>query len=140
MTWDILAVGDGCPNDSIGVARKIGWAKGLRQCEAHQLARGHRPAGPVRRLRSQVEEHAREQEGKCLFIRFVLGGQERNPREAWGRWSPLFHSDLLIDMSQCGLLPAGIMSDGCFMSMAAKHGTQGTFLWVTPRATMTNPT
>ena len=28
-TWDILAVGVGCPNDSIGLARKIGWARGL---------------------------------------------------------------------------------------------------------------
>eukprot|EP00450_Noctiluca_scintillans_P010240 CAMPEP_0194503692 /NCGR_PEP_ID=MMETSP0253-20130528/28521_1 /TAXON_ID=2966 /ORGANISM="Noctiluca scintillans" /LENGTH=447 /DNA_ID=CAMNT_0039345997 /DNA_START=82 /DNA_END=1425 /DNA_ORIENTATION=- len=131
-TWDILAVDDGCPNDSIGLARRIVQQEGYDNVRLIHLQEAIDQRLPFfvrdRNLKNTTESR------KGGAILHGLGWVANNAslvKQCPGDAPHLVmytDSDLSTDMSLCGVLSAGIMTDGCSMSMGARYGTPGTFL------------
>jgi len=130
-TWDILAVDDGCPNDSIGLARKIVAQEGYDNVRLVNLQEAIDQQIPFfvrdRKLKSTKESR---KGGAILYgLRWVAENASVVKPVGDGPHLVMYtDSDLSTDMSLCGLLSAGIISDGCSMSMGARYGSPGTFL------------
>jgi hypothetical protein len=130
-TWDILAVDDGCPNDSIGLARKIVAQEGYDNVRLINLQEAIDQQIPFfvrdRKLKNTKESR---KGGAILYgLSWVAkNGSLVKPAGDGPHFVMYTDSDLSTDMSLCGLLSAGILSDGCSMSMGARYGTPGTFL------------
>jgi len=133
-TWDIIAVDDGCPKDSIGLARKIVAAEGYKNVTLINLQEAIDQQIPFfvedRGLKSTKDSR----KGGAILYALQFAAKNAPPRRKGLFSKPAPHfvmytdSDLSTDMSLCGLLSAGIMLDGCAMSMGARYGVPETFL------------
>jgi len=137
-TWDIIAVDDGCPNDSIGLARKIKADEAYKNVILLNLQEAIDQTIPFfvddRGLKNTKDSR---KGGAILYA--LYWAAKHWPKEQHNMFSffskpaaPHYimytDSDLSTDMSLCGLLSAGIMIDGCSMSMGARYGMPETFL------------
>lgn len=130
-TWDMLAVDDGCPNDSIGLGRKIVLEEGYENVRLINLQDAIDQRIPFfvrdRKLKSTKESR---KGGAILYgLHWVAQNASVVKESSSGPHLIMYtDSDLSTDMSLCGLLSAGIMTDGSSMSMGARYGAPGTFL------------
>lgn len=133
-TWDIIAVDDGCPKDSQGLARKIVAGEAYKNVTLLNLQEAIDQQIPFfteeRGLKSTKDSR---KGGAILYgLYFAARKQAFDKGATSNKSKPHFvmytDSDLSTDMSLCGLLSAGIMTDGCSMSMGARYGMPETFL------------
>jgi len=121
-------VDDGCPKDSLGLARKIVQAEGWDNVKLISLqeAIDQKLSFFVkdRKLRNTKESR----KGGAILYALWYAAKHSAPKKNTPHYVMYTDSDLSTDMSLCGLLSAGIMTDGCSMSMGARYGSPGTFL------------
>jgi len=130
QTWDIIAVDDGCPNDSIGLARAVVAAEGYEsKVMLHTLEEMvDNEFFSSRGLKAGCKD---SRKGGAILYGLKLAA-DRAKLAAEGTANPHYvmytDSDLSTDMALCGLLAAGMQTDGCAMAMGARYGMPGTFL------------
>jgi len=135
QTWDILAVDDGCPNDSIGLARKVVQAEGYTNVKLINLQEAIDQQLPMFTKDRNLKNTKESRKGGAILYGLHHVAKNAPPKPGgWfgGAGVPQYvmytDSDLSTDMSLCGLLSAGMQTDGCSMSMGARYGTPETFL------------
>jgi len=135
-TWELLAVDDGCPNDSMGLARKIVAQEKFDKVKIISLQEAIDQQIPYfvkdRNLKNCKESR---KGGAILYGLWYAAKNAPAKKGGWfggGGGVPQYvmytDSDLSTDMSLCGLLSAGMQTDGCSISMGARYGTPETFL------------
>jgi len=126
-TWDMIAVDDGCPNDSLGLARKVKAEEGFSNVILLNLQDAIDQNIEFFKKRGLKTTKDSRKGGAILY---ALMWAAQNLHTAGPKQSLVMYtdSDLSTDMSLCGLLSAGMLTDGCAMSMGARYGMEGTFL------------
>jgi len=133
-TWDIIAVDDGCPKDSIGLARKVVAAEGYKNVTLINLQEAIDQQIPFFTEDRGLKNTKDSRKGGAILYALHFAAKRAGPVKRGWFSSPPPHfvmytdSDLSTDMSLCGLLSSGIMKDGCSMSMGARYGMPETFL------------
>lgn len=132
-TWEILAVDDGCPNDSIGLARKIVAQDGLKNVKLINLQEAIDQQMPYFVRDRKLKNTKESRKGGAILYGLAYAARNAPPQGAGFFPTPPQYvmytdSDLSTDMSLCGLLSAGMQTDGCSMSMGARYGQAETFL------------
>lgn len=135
QTWEILAVDDGCPNDSIGLARKVIAAEGYKNVKMINLQEAIDQQIPYFVKDRKLKNTKESRKGGAILYGLMYAAKNAPPKAGgWfgGGGVPQYvmytDSDLSTDMSLCGLLSAGLQTDGCSISMGARYGTAETFL------------
>lgn len=118
---------DGCPTDSIGLARRI--VDNVRLLNLQEATDQRLPFFVRNRnLKNTTESRM---EGAILYGLGWVAKKASFVKQCSGDAPHLVmytDSDLSTDMSLCGVLSSGIMTDECSMSMGARYGTPGTLL------------
>lgn len=132
-TWDILAVDDGCPNDSIGLARKIVAKEGYTNVKLINLQEAIDQQMPYFVRDRKLKNTKESRKGGAILYGLMYAARNAPPKGAGFFPTPPQYvmytdSDLSTDMSLCGVLAAGMQADGCSMSMGARYGQAETFL------------
>jgi len=133
-TWELIAVDDGCPNDSIGLARKIKQEAGLKNVKLLNLQEAVDQNLDFFTQRGLKSTKDSRKGGAILYGLWYAAKNAKVDGKAgvFSKGTPQLvmytDSDLSTDMSLCGLLSAGILTDGCCMSMGARYGMPETFL------------
>lgn len=129
QTWEILAVDDGCPNDSKTLARKVIEADGLgdrvKVLELEDAVREGVPYFMERGLTKGCKESRKG--GAILYGLYTVANRPVKP-DAPPLLAMYTDSDLSTDMSLCGVLAHGVLVGGGKMSMGARYGAAETFL------------
>ena len=131
-TWELLAVDDGCPNNSKGLARAIIEKEGysnVRVLDLEDQVKNQTPFFIDRGLKSGCKESRKG--GSILYGLRTAGEEAKEAKEKGEKKERLVmytDSDLSSDMSLVGLLAHGVMVAGGGMSMGARYGSAGTFL------------
>lgn len=128
-TWEIVAVDDGCPNDSKTLAHKVVEAEGLgdrvKILDLEDAVREGVPFFQERGLKAGCKDSRKG--GAILYGLYTAAKREVAPGSP-----PLLamytDSDLSTDMSLCGVLAHGVLVGGGKMSMGARYGAAETFL------------
>ena len=131
-TFELMAVDDGCPNNSKGLARAIVEKEGysnVRVLDLEDEVKNESPFFLDRGLKSGCKE---SRKGGAILYGLRTASQEAKEAKEKGekreRLVMYTDSDLSSDMSLVGLLAHGIMVAGGAMSMGARYGSEGTFL------------
>lgn len=132
-TWEILAVDDGCPNDSIGLARKIVAQDGLKNVKLINLQEAIDQQMPYFVRDRKLKNTKESRKGGAILYGLLYAARNAPPKgDGFFPTPPQYvmytDSDLSTDMSLCGCLSAGMQTDGCSMSMGARYGQSETFL------------
>lgn len=131
-SWDILAVDDGCPHDSIGLARKVVREEGYENVRLVHLQEAiDQQLLFFTRDRKLTNTKESRKGGAILYGLDWVAKHSSLVKQSPSEVPHLVmytDSDLSTDMSLCGFLSAGMLVDGCSMSMGARYGTPGTFL------------
>jgi len=133
-TWEIMAVDDGCPNDSKTLARKVieaeGYGNRVQVIELEDAVKEGLPYFAERGLKTGCKD---SRKGGAILYGLYLAGQRKQEPDAPPVLAMYTDSDLSTDMSLCGLLANGILSKGK-MSMGARYGMPETFLVKPPES------
>lgn len=127
-TWEIVAVDDGCPNNSMELARKIKDSCCLKNVKLINLQEAIDQDIPFFTEDRNLKSTKDSRKGGAILYALYWAAKNAPPPSGTPRFVMYTDSDLSTDMSLCGLLSAGIMTDGCSMSMGARYGQNGTFL------------
>jgi len=126
-TWEILAVDDGCPDDSKTLAKGVIEKNGLKNVKVLDLCDAFKEKNPFFTERGLDEKCKKSRKGGAI----LYGLQQAAAIKPAGDVPCLVmytDSDLSTDMALCGLLSDGMLVKGCSMSMGARYGGPGTFL------------
>jgi len=131
-TWEILAVDDGCPNDSKSLARAVIEKEGYTNVHVLELEDAVREGLPFFAERGLTAGCKESRKGGAILYGLLKASTREVPNAELPRLAMYTDSDLSSDMSLCGLLAAGLLGDGetpgARMSMGARYGAPGTFL------------
>mmetsp|Transcript_94675 Transcript_94675/g.306225 ORF Transcript_94675/g.306225 Transcript_94675/m.306225 type:complete len:522 (+) Transcript_94675:104-1669(+) len=134
-TWDIVAVDNGCSDDIIGLVRKMKMEEGMTQVKLINLQEAIDGSIHFFKEERGLKNTKESREGAAILyaLQWAAKQSASTKKGLFGSSSrPHFvmytDSDLSTDMSLCGLLSAGIMTDGCSMSMGARYGVPESFL------------
>jgi len=128
-TWEVLAVDDGCPDDSKSLARAIIKADGMENVRVLDLADTVSDETHDRheffKSRGLTAGCKQSRKGGAILYG-LMEGSKCDKENAIVMYTD---SDLSTDMSLCGLLADGILGKpNAAMSMGARYGMAGTFL------------
>jgi len=128
-TWEILAVDDGCPNNSKDLAKEIIAKNELKNITILDLKNAYKEKIPFFMDRGLDEACKKSRKGGAIMygLQYAASTNVFSP-SAVPKLVMYTDSDLSTDMSLCGLLSYGILNNGCSMSMGARYGSPGTFL------------
>jgi len=132
-TYEILAVDDGCPNDSSGLARKIIAEDRMKNVKIINLQEAIDQQIPYFVRDRKLKNTKESRKGGAILYGLMYAAQNAPPKgngifPTPAQYVMYTDSDLSTDMSLCGLLSAGMQTDGCSMSMGARYGQDETFL------------
>lgn len=126
-TWEILAVDDGCPNNSKGLARmrvEVEGYKNVRVLDLEDTVKNQTPFFVQRGITKGCKESRKG--GAILYGLYTAATEAAFTQSDTPRLVMYTDSDLSTDLSLVGEL-----AHGCFntkMSMGARYGSPGTFL------------
>jgi hypothetical protein len=128
-TWDILAVDDGCPNDSKTLAKTVLEKNNLQNVKILDLKNAFTDKHPFFMDRGLDEACKKSRKGGAIMYGLLHAATSKTfyPETA-PKLVMYTDSDLSTDMALCGLLSHGILVKGSSMSMGARYGSPGTFL------------
>mmetsp|Transcript_82579 Transcript_82579/g.238658 ORF Transcript_82579/g.238658 Transcript_82579/m.238658 type:complete len:469 (-) Transcript_82579:283-1689(-) len=128
-TWDIVAVDDGCPNNSKTLAMQIIEKNSLKNITVLDLRNAWVEKDPFFMQRGLDEACKKSRKGGAILYGLLHAAATR-PFRPTARPKLVMYtdSDLSTDMALCGLLSYGILCRRCGMSMGARYGSEGTFL------------
>jgi hypothetical protein len=128
-TWDIIAVDDGCPNNSKELAKEIIEKNSLKNITILDLKNAWKEKIPFFMGRGLDEACKKSRKGGAIMYGLLHAAQTRAFYPAEKPKLVMYtDSDLSTDMALCGVLSHGILVDGNSMSMGARYGSAGTFL------------
>jgi len=128
-TWEIIAVDDGCPNNSKELAKDIIEKNKLNNIAILDLKNAWTEKDPFFMQRGLDEACKKSRKGGAIMYGLLYASATRPfYPEAKPKLVMYTDSDLSTDMALCGLLSHGILCKGCSMSMGARYGSEGTFL------------
>eukprot|EP00009_Paramoeba_aestuarina_P006309 CAMPEP_0201518414 /NCGR_PEP_ID=MMETSP0161_2-20130828/9269_1 /ASSEMBLY_ACC=CAM_ASM_000251 /TAXON_ID=180227 /ORGANISM="Neoparamoeba aestuarina, Strain SoJaBio B1-5/56/2" /LENGTH=471 /DNA_ID=CAMNT_0047916191 /DNA_START=51 /DNA_END=1466 /DNA_ORIENTATION=+ len=130
QTWEMMAVDDGCPNDSKSLARAIVEKEGyknVRVLDLEDQVKAQTPFFIDRGLKAGCKD---SRKGGAILYGLKTAAEEGAAADPAGPTRLVMYtdSDLSSDMSLCGYLAHGVMVEGGGMSMGARYGEEGTFL------------
>merc|ERR1712048_677341 len=126
-TFDIVAVDDGCPDDSGELAKGVIDKYGLKNVTLMDVRDAFKRNDQFFLDRGLDEAAKKSRKGGAI----LYGLREvANRASVPGKPNLVMYtdSDLSTDMSLCGLLSYGILVEGCSISAGARYGSAGTFL------------
>jgi hypothetical protein len=128
-TWDIIAVDDGCPNNSKDLAKDVIEKNGLKNITILDLKAAYAEGVPFFAERGLDEACKKSRKGGAIMYGLLHAAATRvyypTPKPKLVMYTD---SDLSTDMALCGVLSYGILNAGSSMSMGARYGSAGTFL------------
>lgn len=128
-TWEIVAVDDGCPNDSKTLARKVVEAENLgdrvKVLDLEDAVKEGLPYFTERGLKTGCKE---SRKGGAILYGLYTAATRQVAAGAPPLLAMYTDSDLSTDMSLCGVLAHGVLVGGGKMSMGARYGAAETFL------------
>lgn len=128
-TFDIIAVDDGCPNDSKTLAKNIIEKHGLKNITILDLRSAFKEKIPFFTERGLDEACKKSRKGGAIMYGLMHAAASTPHYPATKPKLVMYtDSDLSTDMALCGLLSHGVLCNGCSMSMGARYGSEGTFL------------
>jgi hypothetical protein len=127
-TWEILAVDDGCPDDSKSLARAVIEKEGYTNMKVLDLEDAVREGIAYFSERGLTEGCKQSRKGGAILYGLYHAAQTRRADTGTPSLVMYTDSDLSTDMSLCGLLADGILGKAKSMSMGARYGIPGTFL------------
>lgn len=126
-TWEILAVDDGCPNDSKSLAKAVIQAEGYTNVHVLDLEDAVKEGMPYFKERGLTAGCKQSRKGGAILYGLHYAATQPAPGTA-PKLVMYTDSDLSTDMSLCGLLADGLLAQGSSMSMGARYGQAETFL------------
>lgn len=128
-TWEIVAVDDGCPNNSKELAKGIVEKSGLKNITILDLKNAWTEKIPFFMERGLDEACKKSRKGGAILYGLYHSAQSKIYSPASKPKLVMYtDSDLSTDMALCGVLSHGILCSGKSMSMGARYGSEGTFL------------
>lgn len=128
-TWEIIAVDDGCPDNSKDLAKAAVEKNNLKNVTILDLKNAYKEKNPFFVKRGLDEACKKSRKGGAILYGLLYASQSK-PFYPEGKPKLVMYtdSDLSTDMALCGLLSDGILNKGTSMSMGARYGGEGTFL------------
>eukprot|EP00930_Biecheleria_cincta_P040349 TRINITY_DN2764_c0_g1_i2.p1 TRINITY_DN2764_c0_g1~~TRINITY_DN2764_c0_g1_i2.p1 ORF type:complete len:454 (+),score=120.13 TRINITY_DN2764_c0_g1_i2:68-1429(+) len=128
-TWEIVAVDDGCPDNSKDLAKEAVEKGNLPNVTILDLRNAYNEKHPFFVERGLDEACKKSRKGGAILYG-LLHAASTKPFYPEGKPRLVMYtdSDLSTDMALCGLLSDGILNKGTCMSMGARYGSPGTFL------------
>lgn len=128
-TWSIIAVDDGCPQNSKALAVDVIEKHGLKNITILDLKNAYTEQIPFFMERGLDEACKKSRKGGAIMYGLHHAARTKTFYPASTPELVMYtDSDLSTDMALCGLLSYGILNNGCSMSMGARYGSAGTFL------------
>jgi len=128
-TWEIIAVDDGCPDNSKDLAKAAVEKNNLKNVTILNLKNAYKEKNPFFVKRGLDEACKKSRKGGAILYGLLYASQSK-PFYPEGKPKLVMYtdSDLSTDMALCGLLSDGILNKGTSMSIGARYGGEGTFL------------
>jgi len=128
-TWEIVAVDDGCPNNSKDLAKAVIEKNGLKNITILDLKNAWTEKIPFFVDRGLDEACKKSRKGGAILYGLYHCAQSKVFSPASTPKLVMYtDSDLSTDMALCGVLSHGILVSGKGMSIGARYGSEGTFL------------
>jgi len=128
-TWEIVAVDDGCPNNSKDLAQTVVEKNGLKNITILDLKNAWKEKIPFFMERGLDEAAKKSRKGGAILYGLYASARSKTYSPAsTPRLVMYTDSDLSTDMALSGVLSHGILVSGKSMSMGARYGSEGTFL------------